>query len=75
MIRNRFGKKFIGTALSLAMAVTAFPAMTALASERDFSNLYSSYKHYYSATPLEDVSLDELTSRYNEIVNYYNANK
>lgn len=34
MVKNKLGKKVIGTALSIAMAITAIPAMTSLACER-----------------------------------------
>ena len=71
MIRNRFGKKFIGTALSLAMAVTAFPAMTALASENDPGVDSGIVEPAPVSSP---ITRDEVAARYDEVLNYYNEN-
>lgn len=52
MVNNRIGRKFIGATLSMAMAVTAVPAMTSLA--------YENIPQGYGAT--ESVSVDPRTS-------------
>ena len=75
MFKNKIGMKFIGATLTAAMAVTAIPAMASLAAERDFSHLYSSYKHAYSAGPLEMVSLEQLSDRLVEVINFYYQNE
>ena len=52
MVNNRIGRKFIGATLSMAMAVTAVPAMTSLA--------YENIPQGYGAT--ESVSADPRTT-------------
>ena len=75
MFKNRIGMKFIGATLTAAMAVTAIPAMASLAAERDFSYLYSSYKHDHADGPLEMVTREQLSSRLTSAMNFYYENE
>ena len=75
MIMNRIGMKFIGATLTAAMAVTAIPAMASLAAERDFSYLYSSYKHDHADGPLEMVTREQLSNRLTTAMNFYYENE
>ena len=75
MFKNRIGMKFIGATLTAAMAVTAIPAMASLAAERDFSYLYSSYKHDHADGPLEMVTREQLSSRLTTAMNFYYENE
>lgn len=63
MLNNRIGRKFIGAALSMAMAVTAIPAMTSLACGHDDSG--------FALVAAEPVDKSTLSARLEEVVNYY----
>lgn len=61
--KNGLGKKVIGAALSMAMAVTAIPAMTSLACGHDDSG--------FALVAAEPVDKSTLSARLEEVVNYY----
>ena len=61
--KNGLGKKVIGAALSMAMAITAIPAMTSLACGHDDGDFMLS-----AAIPVDKSTLSE---RLEEVVNYY----
>lgn len=61
--KNGLGKKVIGAALSMAMAVTAIPAMTSLACGHDGSG--------FELVAAEPVDKSTLSARLEELVNYY----
>ena len=61
--KNGLGKKVIGAALSMAMAVTAIPAMTSLACGHDDSG--------FALVAAEPVDKTTLSARLEEVVNYY----
>lgn len=63
MLNNRIGRKFIGATLSMAMAVTAVPAMTSLACGHDDSG--------FALVAAEPVDKSTLSARLEEVVNYY----
>lgn len=63
MLNNRIGRKFIGATLSMAMAVTAVPAMTSLACGHDDSG--------FELVAAEPVDKSTLSARLEEVVNYY----
>ena len=74
MVKNRLGKKVIGATLSMVLAATAIPSITCLASENNFVPNYSSYKHAYTANPVENVTLEQLTEYFEEVTNNYYQN-
>ena len=61
--KNGLGKKVIGAALSMAMAITAIPAMTSLACGHDDSG--------FALVAAEPVDKSTLSARLEEVVNYY----
>ena len=61
--KNGLGKKVIGAALSMAMAITAIPAMTSLAYGHDDSG--------FALVAAEPVDKSTLSARLEEVVNYY----
>ncbi|MBO6193517.1 MAG: DUF4214 domain-containing protein [Clostridiales bacterium] len=61
--KNGLGKKVIGAALSMAMAITAVPAMTSLACGHDDGDFMLS-----AAVPVDKSTLSD---RLEEVVNYY----
>ncbi len=61
--KNGLGKKVIGAALSMAMAITAVPAMTSLACGHDDSG--------FALVAAEPVDKSTLSERLEEVVNYY----
>ncbi len=61
--KNGFGKKVIGAALSMAMAITAIPAMTSLACGHDDGD--------FMLVAAEPVDKSTLSARLEEVVNYY----
>lgn len=63
MLNNRIVRKFIGATLSMAMAVTAVPAMTSLACGHDDSG--------FALVAAEPVDKSTLSARLEEVVNYY----
>ena len=74
MVQNKLGKKIIGAALSMTMMVTAIPAMSSLACERD-------YRHHPQAPVAPHVQRDNridaaaLADRYIEVANFYYENE
>lgn len=71
MVKNKLGKKLVGTALSMAMAVTAIPAMTSLACERIPEGNFGVMPMVIS----RNVSCEELAERLAEVRNYYYQNE
>ncbi len=61
--KNGLGKKVIGAALSMAMAITAIPAMSSLACGYDDSG--------FALVAAEPVDKSTLSARLEEVVNYY----
>ena len=61
--KDGLGKKVIGAALSMAMAITAIPAMTSLACGHDDSG--------FALVAAEPVDKSTLSARLEEVVNYY----
>lgn len=72
MVKNKIGKKVIGTALSMAIAITAIPAMTTLACEH---NLEDRTIAEVTLRRAPEITAYELGDRLINVINYYYENE